>query len=68
MREGRRPAVVFPPRNQREGWDEADGTLFPSSAYPGAYDPCLVNLIRERLADWRRQGYPNATRITEPER
>ena len=43
---------------------ESDGTLFPSSAYPGAYDLCLVNLIRERLQDWRRQGYPGVTRTT----
>jgi type III restriction enzyme len=64
LRVGRRPAVVFPPRDQRERWDEAGGTLFPSSAYPGAYDLSLVNLIRERVADWRRQGYPGATRTT----
>src|SRR5205823_1075713 len=24
LRDGRRPAVVFPPQNQRERWDEAD--------------------------------------------
>jgi type III restriction enzyme len=63
-RQGRRPAVVFPPRDQRERWNEADGTLFPSSAYPGAYDLALVNLIRERVADWRRQDYPGVTRTT----
>ena len=33
-REGRRPAVVFPLRDQRERWDEADGTLFPSMPTP----------------------------------
>src|SRR5207247_803895 len=63
LRAGRR-AVVFPPRDQRERWDEADGTLFPSSAYPGAYDLALVNRIRQRVADWRRQGYPGVTRTT----
>lgn len=63
-RPGRRPAVVFPPRDQRERWDESDGTLFPSSAYPGAYDLALVNLIRERVAEWRRQDYPGVTRTT----
>jgi type III restriction enzyme len=64
LREGRRPAVVIPPRDQRERWDETDGTLFPSSAYPGAYEVALVNLIRERVADWRRHGDPGATRTT----
>src|SRR5207249_870403 len=64
QREGRRPAVVFPPRDQRERWDETDGTLFPSSAYPGAYDLSLVNLIRERVGEWRRQDYPGVTRTT----
>jgi type III restriction enzyme len=63
-RDGRRPAVVFPPSDQRERWDEADGTLFPSSAYPGAYDLSLVNLIRERVAEWRRNDYPGVTRTT----
>jgi type III restriction enzyme len=33
-REGRRPAVVFPPKDRREEWDCRDGTLFPSRAYP----------------------------------
>ena len=51
LRSGRRRAMVFPPREQRERWNEADGTLSPSSAYPGAYDLALVNLIRERVAD-----------------
>ena len=64
LREGRRPAVVFAPRDQRERWDEADGTLFPSGAYLGAYDLCLVNLIRERVKEWRQQGYPGVTRTT----
>jgi type III restriction enzyme len=64
LREGRRPAVVFPPRDQRERWDETDGTLAFSSAYPGAYSLELVNLIRQRLAEWRRQDYRGATRTT----
>lgn len=64
LRDGRRPAVVFPPASHRERWPLDDGTLFPSSAYPGAYDLCLVNTVRERLADWRRQGFPGVTRTT----
>jgi type III restriction enzyme len=64
LRPGRRPAVIFPPRDQRERWDESDQTLFPSSAYPGAYDLCLVNLIRQRVKDWRGQGHPGVTRTT----
>src|SRR5689334_7294370 len=64
LRSGRRPSVVFPPQEQTEAWDLSDGTLVPSSEYPGGYELQLVNRVRERLADWRSQGYPGATRTT----
>lgn len=64
LRTGRRPAVVFPPASHGERWSEDDGTLAPSATYPGAYDLRLVNLIRERVGEWRQQGYPGVTRTT----
>jgi len=63
-RKGRRPPIVYPPSEQREPWDLSDGTLRPSVDFPGGYELSLVSLIRERLAVWREQGYPGATRTT----
>jgi len=63
-RQGRRPPIVYPPSEQREAWDLSDGTLRPSTEFPGGYELTLVSLIRERLAQWREQGYPGATRTT----
>lgn len=64
LREGRRPPIVYPPSEQREPWDVADGTLKPSDDFPGGYELALVTLLRERVATWREQGYPGATRTT----
>jgi type III restriction enzyme len=67
-RPGRRPAVVYPPRDERRErhveWSLADGTLQLSADYAPGYEMVLVNRIRERLAAWRRQGYPGVTRTT----
>jgi len=64
QREGRRAALVFPPRDQREPWDLSGGTLQVSRDYPAAFELTLVNLIRERVNAWRAQGYPGVTRTT----
>src|ERR1041385_590757 len=64
LRPGRRPAVVFPPQEQAQPWDLSDGTLKPSTEYPGGFELTLVNRVRERLKAWREQGYPGATRTT----
>ncbi|HEY7336210.1 MAG TPA: hypothetical protein VH639_15075 [Bryobacteraceae bacterium] len=64
IRQGRRTATVFPPRNQTHEWDVSDGTLVKSSAQPGAYEMTLVNLVRVRVKAWRAQGYPGASRTT----
>lgn len=64
VRDGRRPSVVFPPKNQKEKWDGSDGTIRDSREFKGAYELVLVNLIRDRVHEWRRQGYPGATRTT----
>lgn len=63
-RTGRRRSVVFPPRTQTREWDLSDRTLTKSDEYPGAYEMVLVNQIRQRLAAWRKAGYPGATRTT----
>jgi type III restriction enzyme len=65
---GRRPALVYPPRDDRRQsvveWSTRDGLLARSPTYTPAYELLLVNLIRERVAAWRREGYPGATRTT----
>lgn len=62
--EGRRKAIVFPPRNQTHEWDTSDGTLTKCDDPPSAYEMVLVNLVRQRVKAWRDQGYPGATRTT----
>jgi type III restriction enzyme len=63
-RPGRRPPIVYPPREQRELWDLSDGTLKPSKEYAPGYEMVLVGLIEERVKKWRAQGYPGVTRTT----
>ena len=60
---GRRPAVVFPPATRKSAGARPTEPC-SHRALPGAYELCLVNLIRERVKDWRRQGYPGVTRTT----
>jgi type III restriction enzyme len=57
-RRGRRPAGYFY-RDPQAPPPEAGGSV------RGVWEELrLVNLIRERLAEWRGQGYPGATRTT----
>src|ERR1035437_5113399 len=63
-REGRRPAFVFPPRDQTVGWSHDGYVLRPSKLYPTAYELALVNLIRERRDAWEGAGYPGVSRTT----
>jgi type III restriction enzyme len=63
-RPGRRPSVVYPPSDTPEQWDLSDGTLKLSEDFAPGYEMVFVNLIRARLANWRKDGYPNATRVT----
>jgi len=63
-KDGRRRAVIWPPRDQKEPWDLSDGTLTPSPEYPSAFELALVNLIRERVKAWKAAGYPGVTRTT----
>ncbi len=68
LRKNRRPALVYPPRDERRErhvqWSLSDGTLRPSTDYSPGYELALVNLIRERVQTWRDQGYPGVTRTT----
>src|SRR5882724_2983803 len=60
----RRPAVIFPPRDQREAWT-IDGTILQAAQdYPNGFELGLVNLIRERLDAWEKAAYSGATRTT----
>lgn len=67
-RPGRRPSIVYPPRDERKDkrvdWSLTDGTLRPSADYSPGYELVLVNLLRERVAAWRQEGYPNVSRTT----
>lgn len=56
LREGRRPSLYFPP-DPRPGETYAPGSL--------AIELKMVNLIRQRVADWRKEGYPGASRVTQ---
>ena len=60
----RRAAVVFPPRDQKRAWDEDARILRPSKEYANGFEMVMVNLIRERVAEWKKQGYPGLTRTT----
>lgn len=62
-REGRRPGIVFPPRDANIQWS-TDEVLQVSTLYPTAYELRLVNLIRERLSAWEQTGYAGVTRTT----
>ena len=60
----RRPSIIFPPREQKTPWS-ADGQLLrPSKEYPSGFELALVNLMRERVEAWQKQGYPGVTRTT----
>jgi type III restriction enzyme len=60
----RRPALVFPPKDQRDTWT-VDGTILRrSSDYPYGFELGLVGLIRDRVDLWQRAGFPGVTRTT----
>lgn len=60
----RRPSIVFAPREQKKPWIVDERLLRPSKQYPSGFELALVNLIRERVAEWQKQGYPGTTRTT----
>jgi len=67
-RAGRRPSIVYPPRDERKDkhvdWSLTDGTLRPSTDYSPGYELVLVNLLRERVAAWRKEVYAGGGNVT----
>lgn len=63
-RAGRRAAIVFRPEDQTIEWDLSNGALTPSKEYGGAFELTLVNVVRERVGQWRNAGFPGVTRTT----
>jgi type III restriction enzyme len=64
LADGRRPAIVFPPRDQKEPWKTDEKLLRSSKEYPSGHELVLVNLVRERVEAWKAQGYPGVSRTT----
>lgn len=61
---GRRPALVYPPRQGTVDWSLDDGLLARSQDYAPAFEMLLVNRVRKRVKAWREAGYPGASRVT----
>jgi type III restriction enzyme len=64
LRSGRRPSVIYPPRDRDCDWDLSDGVLKPFKEFSPGLEMALVNRIREEVTAWRSQGYPGVTRTT----
>ncbi len=64
-RQGRRPSVIYPPSDTPVAWTIDEQILRPSEEFSPGYEMVLVNLIRERLGSWRKDGYPGVTRVTK---
>jgi type III restriction enzyme len=64
LKEGRRAAVVFPPRDQKRPWELDERILKPSQEYANGFELAMANLIRERVKEWKAQGFPGLTRTT----
>lgn len=67
MREGRRAASYFfrvPERAARGRKSKGQVALFDDTAKGQEYLLDLANLIRQRLADWRKRDYEGATKVT----
>lgn len=62
-RPGRRPSVVYPPREGKVEW-ELGSVLAPSRDYDPGYEMVLVNRVREQVKKWREQGYQGVSRTT----
>jgi len=64
LRDGRRPSIVYPPKDETRQWDLGDGMLKPSKEYAPGFEMAMVDLIRERVNAWRAAGWPGVTRTT----
>ncbi|NLW50321.1 MAG: DEAD/DEAH box helicase family protein [Candidatus Brocadiaceae bacterium] len=65
QRPGRRPSVIYPPSDTPVAWTIDERVLRRSDEFAPGYEMVLVNLIRQRLAAWRKDGYPGVTRVTK---
>jgi type III restriction enzyme len=65
LRQGRRPEIVYPPREGKVDWD-LGSVLKPSIAeeFVLGHEMTLVNKLWERVQDWRSQNYLGVTRTT----
>ena len=64
LRDGRRPSIVYPPKDETRQWDLGGGMLKLSKEYAPGFEMRMVNLIRERVKAWRAAGWPGVTRTT----
>jgi type III restriction enzyme len=64
QKDERRPSLIFPPRDQKEPWKEIPGIIRLSKLYPAGFELELVNDLRQKVKNWRQQGWPGATRTT----
>jgi type III restriction enzyme len=64
-RQGRRPGVIYPPSDTPVKWTIEPEILQRSDDFAPGYELVLVNLIRERIDQWRQDGYPGVTRVTK---
>ncbi|MBR8839750.1 MAG: DEAD/DEAH box helicase family protein [Stigonema ocellatum SAG 48.90 = DSM 106950] len=64
LRDGRRPSIIYPPREGNFEWDLSDRVLKLSKDFDPGYEMELVNYIRQRVNEWREHGYPGVTRTT----
>jgi type III restriction enzyme len=66
-REGRRPASYFlrvPERAARGRTAQKQGSLLEEEAKGEEYLLDLANLLRQRVAEWRKRDYQGATKVT----
>lgn len=64
LRQHRRPGLAYPPREAKVPWEQVPGILKPSKEYSPGFELELVNTIRERVKQWRKEEYPGVTRTT----
>jgi type III restriction enzyme len=65
LKEGRRPSIVYPPREGNVEWELGNVLRkSPPDEFDPGYEMVLVNRIRERVKEWRSQRYPGVTRTT----
>jgi type III restriction enzyme len=62
-RDGRRPSIVYPPREGKADWSLGEA-LAPSVDFNPGYELPLVNRIRERVKAWRDEVLRTKTGVT----